>query len=228
VPTVKKSQASVAVACARRNSGQVGPELLGAGPVPCRRKMAHTLEGESRTPMVASSPWIRRYPQVGFSLARRRTTETVPIGNAGRPGRRPRGPTSVVPDLGASAGESQVGQRNVLGERPRAARSARPGPLGPRAAGPDERLGGARQQPRGGAQPPRRPGPVAHGVRDGAAGGDEGRQGRGTRGPRSLIGITITPRKSRSKGRMTFSAPTRFRHPQGNLRLRGRPLVVRR
>jgi hypothetical protein len=89
VPTVKKSQASVAVACARRNSGQVGPELLGAGPVPCRRKMAHTLEGASRTPMVASSPWIRRYPHVGFSLVRRRTTETVPVGSAGRPGRRP-------------------------------------------------------------------------------------------------------------------------------------------
>ena len=38
----------------------VGPERLGAGSIPRRFKIAQTLEGESTTPMVASSPWIRR------------------------------------------------------------------------------------------------------------------------------------------------------------------------
>ena len=42
--TVKKSHASTAVACARRNSAQVGPARLGVGSTPCRRRIAHTPE----------------------------------------------------------------------------------------------------------------------------------------------------------------------------------------
>ena len=58
--TVKKSQASTAVACARRNSAQVGPARRGLGSMPCLRRIAHTLEGASLMPMVATSPWTRR------------------------------------------------------------------------------------------------------------------------------------------------------------------------
>ena len=61
---------------------------LGEDSMPWRRRIAHTLEGASLTPIVASSPWIRRYPHIGFSFARRRITETVPTGIDGRPSRR--------------------------------------------------------------------------------------------------------------------------------------------
>jgi hypothetical protein len=88
VSTVKKSHASIVVACARRNSAQVAPVRLGVGSMPCRRRIAQTLEQASRTLMVASSPWMRRYPQVGFSFASRTTRCTVPTGKADRPGRR--------------------------------------------------------------------------------------------------------------------------------------------
>src|ERR1019366_4026164 len=60
----------------------------------------------------------------------------------------------------------------------------------------DERLGGARHQPRGGASRPRRPGLVAHGVKGGAAGGAGRSQCRGTRGPRSIFGLGGPGRKS--------------------------------
>jgi hypothetical protein len=50
-----------------------------------RRRMAQTLEGASTTPDLASSPWILRYPQVGFSRASRRMIATVPAGALGRP-----------------------------------------------------------------------------------------------------------------------------------------------
>ena len=39
----------------------------------------------SRSPL--SSPWMRRYRQVGFSAARRRTSARTPAGMTGRPGR---------------------------------------------------------------------------------------------------------------------------------------------
>jgi hypothetical protein len=39
-------------------------------------------------PATSSSPWILRYPQVGYSLARRSTMPTVPAGMPGRPERR--------------------------------------------------------------------------------------------------------------------------------------------
>lgn len=70
-----------------RNSIHVSPFRRGEGSMPWRRRMAQTLDGASRIPIVASSPWIRRYPQVEFSLANRRTISTVPAGTLGRPER---------------------------------------------------------------------------------------------------------------------------------------------
>jgi hypothetical protein len=37
-------------------------------------------------PIVASSPWMRRYPHVGFSVPSRQMRATVPTGSDGRPG----------------------------------------------------------------------------------------------------------------------------------------------
>ena len=84
---VKKSQASIDDAWLRTNSVHVGRVRLGDGSMPWRRRTAQTLEGTRRSPIVASSPWILRYPQVGFSLANRRTISTVPVGTLGRPER---------------------------------------------------------------------------------------------------------------------------------------------
>ena len=66
--TVRKSQATSMMTGAG-NSAQVEPARLGDGSTPWRRTMAQTLEGASRIRIVASSPWILRYLQVGFSLA---------------------------------------------------------------------------------------------------------------------------------------------------------------
>jgi len=38
-------------------------------PAACR--ICHTVDGATVTPSLVSSPWIRRYPHSGFSLARR-------------------------------------------------------------------------------------------------------------------------------------------------------------
>ncbi len=72
------------IAWALRNSAQVGPQRRCEGSMPCGRRIAQALDGASRTPMAASSPWIRRYPQVGFSFARRSTNWTVPPASPGR------------------------------------------------------------------------------------------------------------------------------------------------
>jgi len=45
-----------------------------------RTALLQTLEGARTTPILASSPWIRRYPQMGFSRASRRIIATVPAG----------------------------------------------------------------------------------------------------------------------------------------------------
>lgn len=48
---------------------------------------AHTVEAATLAPRTRSSPWIRRYPQLGFSLARRRTRTRTDRMMRGRPGR---------------------------------------------------------------------------------------------------------------------------------------------
>ncbi|MDX6336744.1 MAG: hypothetical protein QOG05_4084 [Streptosporangiaceae bacterium] len=67
-----------------RNCRHVGPERRGGGSMPAARRISHTVDGAIVTPSFASSPWIRRYPQSGFSFARRTARGTV----GGRPGLR--------------------------------------------------------------------------------------------------------------------------------------------
>jgi hypothetical protein len=60
--TVRKSQAMIEDACARRNSDQVSSARRGAGSIPCRRRIAQIVLGASATPRPTSSPWMRREP----------------------------------------------------------------------------------------------------------------------------------------------------------------------
>src|SRR5436190_993976 len=71
VSTVKKSQASIPCACARRNSPQQGPSRRGAGPTPERLRIDLIVVAPTETPSLRSSPWIRTQPQPGFSRPRR-------------------------------------------------------------------------------------------------------------------------------------------------------------
>jgi hypothetical protein len=58
--TVRKSQAMIADACARRNCDQLGSARRGAGSIPCRRRIAQIVLGASAIPRPTSSPWMRR------------------------------------------------------------------------------------------------------------------------------------------------------------------------
>ena len=51
-------------------------------------RIAQTVLAASLTPRPTSSPWIRRYPQPGFSRASRTTSSRTSAGMTGRPGRR--------------------------------------------------------------------------------------------------------------------------------------------
>jgi hypothetical protein len=57
----------------RRNCDQVGPVCRRAGWMPLALRISHTVDAATFTPSPASSPWILRYPQPGFSRASRRT-----------------------------------------------------------------------------------------------------------------------------------------------------------
>ncbi len=46
------------------------------------------VDGATVTPSLVSSPWIRRYPHSGFSVARRTTRRAMPGIVGGRPGLR--------------------------------------------------------------------------------------------------------------------------------------------
>lgn len=48
-------------------------------------RISHTVEAATRYPSRASSPWIRRCPHIGFSLASRRTSFLIVLGVGGRP-----------------------------------------------------------------------------------------------------------------------------------------------
>jgi hypothetical protein len=72
--TVKKSQATMLAACARKNSRQLGPARRGAGSSLARARSRRMLVGETRKPIFRSSPQIRRWPQRGFSRASRTTS----------------------------------------------------------------------------------------------------------------------------------------------------------
>jgi beta-glucanase (GH16 family) len=60
VSTVKKSQATIPLAWARRNSRHVSDDRRGAGSIPDCCRINHTVLAAIRTPSPASSPWIRR------------------------------------------------------------------------------------------------------------------------------------------------------------------------
>jgi hypothetical protein len=69
VSTVKKSQAMIPPACARRNSVQLGPVRRGAGPSRAVRSKVRIVVAATRIPSLRSSPSIRTQPQQGFSRA---------------------------------------------------------------------------------------------------------------------------------------------------------------
>jgi hypothetical protein len=58
VSTVKKSEAMMPRAWTRRNSLQLGPVRLGAGPRPWDRRTLRMVVAPTRMPSFRSSPWI--------------------------------------------------------------------------------------------------------------------------------------------------------------------------
>jgi hypothetical protein len=73
VSTVKKSQATTVAACVRMNVRHDGPLRRGAGGIPWLRSALRTEDSETDQPSLTSSPTMRRWPQRGFSRARRTT-----------------------------------------------------------------------------------------------------------------------------------------------------------
>src|SRR5712664_1016727 len=67
--TWKKSHASIVAAWVRSNCRQVVRLRCGAGGIRSRFRTRRTVEAPTRMPRPSSSPWIRLYPQPGFSLA---------------------------------------------------------------------------------------------------------------------------------------------------------------
>jgi len=74
----------------RRNSRQLGPLRRGAGSSFAWASSRRMLVGDARKPSLASSPQIRRWPQLGFSRASRNTNARTSADSGGRP-RRPEG-----------------------------------------------------------------------------------------------------------------------------------------
>ena len=68
-----------------RNCCQVGPARRGAGSIPAVRRISQTVDGATVTPSFVTSPWIRRYPQSGFSFASRMTRRAMLGTVGGRP-----------------------------------------------------------------------------------------------------------------------------------------------
>jgi hypothetical protein len=75
-------------AWADTNCRQVNPARRGAGSMPACLRSSHTVLGATRYPSCTSSPWIRRYPQVGLSAAIRKIRRRSPCDVDGRPGGR--------------------------------------------------------------------------------------------------------------------------------------------
>ena len=77
-------------ACARKNAGQLCSSRLGAGWIPAPFRIDQTVLAASLIPSPTSSPWMRRYPQPGFSRANCSTSSRSSAAVGGRPGRRGR------------------------------------------------------------------------------------------------------------------------------------------
>ncbi|MCI2421417.1 hypothetical protein MOQ72_28675 [Saccharopolyspora sp. K220] len=87
VTVSKKSQASKASAWERKKSAHALELRSGAGSIPAPCKISQTVDAATFTPRVSNSPWSRRYPQLGFSFARRSTKARTERTVRGRPGR---------------------------------------------------------------------------------------------------------------------------------------------
>jgi hypothetical protein len=85
---VRKSQASVLDACARKKARHDEEPRSGAGCRPASSSTLRTEVAETVTPRPLSSPTIRLYPQCGFSSARRRINSRSERSSGGRPGGR--------------------------------------------------------------------------------------------------------------------------------------------
>src|SRR5450755_298557 len=113
VSTCRKSTATIPAAWACRNCRQPGPERRGAGSMPAECRICHTVDGAIVTPSFVSSPWIRRCPHSGFSLASRTTRRAMPGTFGGRPGLR--SPAKAVRlGLNAVPGGEVVGDGAVV------------------------------------------------------------------------------------------------------------------
>src|SRR6266540_868461 len=88
VSTVRKSQASMLPACARRKACPDECVRCGAGWRPASSSTLRTEVAETAIPRPLSSPTIRLYPQCGFSRARRRISSRSERSSPGRPGLR--------------------------------------------------------------------------------------------------------------------------------------------
>jgi TfoX N-terminal domain len=85
---VRKSQASMLDACARRKARHDERVRSGAGLRPASTSTLRTEVAETVTPRRLSSPTIRLYPQCGFSSARRTISSRSERSIGGRPGAR--------------------------------------------------------------------------------------------------------------------------------------------
>src|SRR6266567_2818695 len=80
--TVRKSHSRMLAACWRRNSAQLASSRIGDGSIPASLRIVQTVLAASLIPSQTSSPWIRRYPQLGFSRASRTNKPLVKRGTA--------------------------------------------------------------------------------------------------------------------------------------------------
>jgi hypothetical protein len=85
---VRKSQASMLDACARKKARHDECVRCGAGWRPASSSTLRTEVAETGMPRPLSSPTIRLYPQCGFSSARRRISSRSERPSGGRPGVR--------------------------------------------------------------------------------------------------------------------------------------------
>src|SRR6266511_1907314 len=85
VSTVRKSQASMLAACARKKARHDECVRCGAGWRPASSSTLRTEVAETAIPRPLSSPTIRLYPQCGFSRARRRISSRSERSSGGRP-----------------------------------------------------------------------------------------------------------------------------------------------
>jgi len=87
VSTQAKSVAMMPVAWERMNCAHVGPVRSRVGLIPAALRIFQTVEAAMVCPSRRSSPWMRRYPQAGFSPANR----MIKARTSGSTGGRPRG-----------------------------------------------------------------------------------------------------------------------------------------